>query len=57
MSVPPASKNPSSCACEPSSSVSVPNVIVPSASVDTAQPLHPRVRYSIVVVLSSFVAF
>ena len=32
----------SSCACDAASSVSAPNVIVPSASVDTAHPLCPR---------------
>ena len=48
MSVPPASTKRSSWACEPASSVSAPKVIVPSASVDTAQPLRPSVRYSIV---------
>jgi hypothetical protein len=36
----------SSCACEPASSVSLPNVIVPSAKLDTTQPLRPRFRYS-----------
>ena len=47
MNVPPAAAKRSSCSCAPGSSVSVPNVIVPRQKLDTAQPLRPRVRYSI----------
>ena len=43
-SVPPACRNRSSWRCASGSSVSWPNVIVPSARVETAQPLRPRVR-------------
>jgi hypothetical protein len=43
-SVPPALTNSSSCLCASSSPVSTPNVIVPSAKFDTAQPLRPKVR-------------
>src|SRR5580704_2297015 len=45
--LPPASMKRSSCWCAPCSSVSTPNVIVPRHRLDTAQPLRPRVRYSI----------
>jgi len=45
--LPPASRYWSSCACAPTSSVSVPNVIVPNANVDTTAPLDPSMRYSI----------
>src|SRR6185437_14752621 len=44
--LPPASMKRSSWACEPASSVSAPNVIVPRHRADTAQPLLPSVRYS-----------
>ncbi len=44
---PPAATNASSWACAPASSVSWPNVIVPSVNVETTQPLLPKVRYSI----------
>src|SRR5688500_4211963 len=44
--VPPASTKRSSWACATCSSDSRPKVMVPRQSAETAQPLRPRVRYS-----------
>jgi hypothetical protein len=44
--------NRSSWAWAAPSSVSVPNVIVPSANVETLTPLDPSLRYSIMIYLS-----
>src|SRR5690349_4744912 len=46
MKLPPRSTNRSSCACDTSSVLSLPNVIVPRHCADTTVPVPPRVRYS-----------